>query len=94
MLELRNTPGENGQSPAETVYGFEMRSFIPSLNQYDLLTEKHRQYYDAGSHNLPPLGVDNKVRIQHEETKRWDRKGIVLRVGKHRKYLVRMENGY
>ena len=29
MIELRNTPGPFGVSPATVVYGFELRSFLP-----------------------------------------------------------------
>ena len=37
--------------------------------------------------------MEDKVVVQHEETKRWDRKGSVMEKGDHRKYLIKLDNG-
>ena len=43
-----------------------------------------KEYYDKGSQGLKQLNVEDKVVVQHEETKRWDRKGSVVEKGDHR----------
>ena len=93
MIELRNTPGPFGDSPATVVYGYELRSLLPVIERRDAEAAKRKEYYDKGSQGLKPLNVEDKVVVQHEETKRWDRKGSVVEKGDHRKYLVKLENG-
>ena len=69
MLEMRNTPEENGQSLAEMVYGDEMRSFIPVMTTNKNLAEKRKECYNVGSQNLSTLHIRRKVLIQNEEIK-------------------------
>ena len=42
---------------------------------------------------MPELCIKQQVRIQDEETKRWNKIGTIIRIGNHRQYLVEMENG-
>ena len=93
MIELRNTPGPFGVSPATVVYGYELRSLLPVIERRDVEAVKRKEYYDKGSHELKQLDVEDKVIVQHEETKRWDRKGKVVEKGDHRKYLIELQSG-
>ena len=42
---------------------------------------------------MADLHAKQRVRIQDEETKRWNKIGTIVKIGNHRKYLVEMENG-
>ena len=81
MIELRNTPGPFGKGPATIVYGHDLRSMIPTIGLRAKQYEKQKNYYNRGAHNMKPLEVSEKVIIQHEDTKRWDRTGIVIQSG-------------
>ena len=93
MIELRNTPGPFGVSPATVVYGYELRSLLPVIERRDVEAAKRKEYYDKGARALKPLDVEDKVVVQHEETKRWDRKGSIIEKEDHRKYLFKLDNG-
>ena len=93
ITELRNTPGPLGTSPATIVYGYELRSLLPVIERRNEEATKRKAYYAQGSHGLKSLQVDDKVVVQHEETKRWNRKGIIIKKGDHRKYLIKLDNG-
>ena len=69
MIELRNTPGQFGVSPATVVYGYELRSLLSVIERKDVEAAKRKEYYDKGAHGLKPLNVEDKVVVQHEETK-------------------------
>ena len=43
VLEIRNTPGENGLSAAKMVFGHELRSVLPSIRA-SLLKERRKNY--------------------------------------------------
>ena len=45
LLEMRNTHGENGLSPAQMVFGSEMRSMLPPIRSA-ILKEKRMNYYN------------------------------------------------
>ena len=93
MIELRNTSAPFGVSPATVVYGYELRSLLPVIERRDVEAAKRKEYYDKGSHELKPLDVEDKVIVQHEQTKRWYRKGKVVEKGDHLKYLIKLESG-
>ena len=92
LLEMRNTPDENGLSAAQMVFGQELRSVLPSIRA-SLLKESTKNYYNQHSKTLSELCIKQRVRIQDEETKRWNKIGTIIQIGKHRQYLVEMENG-
>ena len=92
LLELRNTPGSNGLSPAQMVFGQDLRSVLPSIRS-SLLKENKRNYYNQNSRPLMELKVGSQVRIQDEDTKRWNKIGTIIKVGQHRKYLMELSNG-
>ena len=42
---------------------------------------------------MSELCIKQRVRVQDEETKRWNKIGTIIQIGNHRQYLVEMENG-
>ena len=109
LLELRNTPRQDGRSPAQVLYGRPLRSLIPAhsasfASKWQAKTEvcerraaarsmDVRLRYDSHAKPLPPLRLGDQVRIQDPTTKRWDKVATVMGVGKSRDYLVRTMSG-
>ena len=93
MMELRNTPGPFGVSPATVVYVYKMRSLLPVIERRDVEATKRKEYYAKCARGLKPFDVEDRVVVLHEERKRWDRKGSVIEKGDHRKYLIKLDNG-
>ena len=109
LLELRNTPRAGGKSPAEIVYGHPARSRVPahwksfakewltSMNDFDRKSAEHRakamEKYDLSSKTLPPLAIGDHVLIQDQHNKRWDKTGVITRMGCSRDYEIRMPSG-
>jgi len=109
LLEYRNTPGNAGLSPAEIVFGHSLRSLVPAhhsnfnnkwkdlskewdekMNDY---REKAEFNYNKGAKDLTPIKITTNVYIQDPETKRWNRKGMVVGIGKFRNYLIKTTSG-
>jgi len=109
LLELRNTPNHTGRSPAQILYGRPLRSCVPAhakafQKQWQARAEscdrraatrlqEETARYDAHVRPLPPLELDAVVRVQDQTTKRWDKVGTVMGIGKSRDYLVKMPSG-
>ena len=106
LLEWRNTPKAHGKSPAELVYGCQMRSVVPSLERnlsppwkaniekkVAELQKKSERYYNIGAKDLKELSVGDRVRIQDHNSKRWIEKGVIARKGQNRDYRVELPNG-
>lgn len=109
LLELRNTPNHTGRSPAQTLYGHPLRSCVPAhakafQKQWQARAESCDRRaasrlrdatarYDAHARPLPPLAPQDVVRVQDPPTKRWDRVGTVMGIGRSRDYLIRMPSG-
>ena len=74
------------------VFGQDLRSVLPSIRS-SLLKENKRNYYNQNSRPLMELKIGNQVRIQDEDTKRWNKIGTIIKVGQHRKYLMELSNG-
>ncbi|KAG0721036.1 Retrovirus-related Pol polyprotein from transposon opus [Chionoecetes opilio] len=55
--------------------------------------EKAEWYYNRSSRALPPLRVGTPVRIQDCKSRRWNKQGVVVGVGKHRDYHVQVVSG-
>lgn len=91
MLEFRNTPRENGLSPAKIVFGHPLRSIIPAHRtsyagrwqavmegrdrQADL-DDKVQLRYDERTHPLAPLSIGAHVCVRDAKFKLWDRVGV------------------
>ena len=53
--------------------------------------EKMKEYHDAhGVKNLDSLTIGMEVLFQNARNKRWDRSGVIVKVGKYRQYTVKM----
>ena len=109
LLEWRNTPRANGLSPAEMVFGHNIRSIIPAHHKayarkwQDVMDRcemaageekrKAKQRYDGRSKELKPMENGSHVRVQNPMTKRWDKRGVIIHVGQHRDYRVKLLSG-
>ena len=102
LLEWRNTPRSNGISPAQAFFGRRLRTLLPCLDVTPFTrsfkemaavrqetSEASKKYFDASAHDLPPLSVDDIVRVQNPASKDWDQVGKVLRRLEHgRSYQI------
>ena len=109
LLESRNTPRVGGLSPAQILYGHPLRSAVPvhrdtfckkwqeKFNDYDACyNQAHSQNeerYNLRSRALRPLHVGTQVRVQNQISKRRDRDGVVIGVGRHRDYHAQLPSG-
>ena len=109
LLEIRNTPNHAGCSPAQILFGHALRSCVPAhassflqvwhdkADEYDRrIATRHeatKSLYDSHARPLPPLNLEDCVRIQDPVTKRWDKAGIVMGVGRSRDYHVKLPSG-
>ena len=109
MLEWRNTPRQAGLSPAQIVFGHSLRSLVPAhqksfdvkwhktQEQYNQKVfqdkKKIEEVYNQSATQLSTLVIGNEVRIQNIKFKLWDTFGIVVGVGRHRDYLIKLPNG-
>ena len=57
------------------------------------LVDKAKVYYDRSSHDLQPMDIGEKVRIQDASTKRWDKVGVIVDRGNRRNYRVKVDSG-
>ena len=94
MLELRNSPKEDGLSPAERVYGHPIRSRLPthwtsfrpewrtSADVADAKrvknTQRQKFYYDKSSAPRQPLAIGDEVLVQDPQNHKWDRTATVI----------------
>ena len=109
LLELRNTPKSDGQSPAQTLFGHPIRSILPvhkrayeeewqqSKTQTKERREQTRKYteyrYNLTAKSLPQFKAGNHVNIQDHCTGRWIHTGVIVEVGRNRQYLIRKSDG-
>ncbi|XP_045108661.1 uncharacterized protein K02A2.6-like [Portunus trituberculatus] len=109
LLELRNTPREDGRSPAQVLFGHPMksalpvhhRSFAPEWQQAalkcdikaDHLRSYSKIYHDKTSKPLSQLQIGALVDVWDHATNRWGLLGIITGVGSRRDYLVKMGSG-
>ncbi|KZR99867.1 Uncharacterized protein APZ42_004101 [Daphnia magna] len=108
LLKFRNTPSENGMSPAEMVFGSQLRSILPAHRTSfaprwkDIMTARDRQHalddevkkrYDERARPLSPMTIGSHVRIQDPHSLLWDRAGQIVSIGKYRSYRVKFASG-
>ena len=109
LLEIRNTPRADGRSPAEVLYGHPLRSAVPIHHRAfapewqrvaedcdkraDALRDAARDRYNVTAKPLSGLHLGSHVSIQDQSTGLWDRRGIIMGVGKSRDYLVKLPSG-
>lgn len=108
LLELRNTPDATGLSPAEVVFGHQLRSIVPAhrssfqprwttameaRNRQVEIDSKTRVYHDESALPLKPIRIGESVRIQNPVSHLWDRVGTVVSVGRYRDYRIKLGGG-
>ena len=109
LLELRNTPREGGKSPAEIVFGRQLRTLLPShpyafdkkwqtsQEEFDAkraeLHKKAAKAYNKSARELQPLKIGDNVLIQNAVTKEWDRVAIIVERWSRRRYLLKQPSG-
>ena len=109
LLELRNSPNHTGRSPAQVLFGRNLRSCVPAHSRSFLpewqekaedcdrraaaSDEAARDAYDLHARPLPTLRVGQRVRIQDATTQRWDKVGVIMGTGRTRNYTVRLPSG-
>ena len=109
LLELRNTPGASGLSPAQILYGRPLSSFVLASSKHfaknwqneisnldsfkTVLHEKIKSQYDKTSKTLHDLKIGSSVDIQSPFTKLWSKAGIVVDKGKFRDFTVKLPSG-
>ncbi|PAA65850.1 hypothetical protein BOX15_Mlig025290g1 [Macrostomum lignano] len=109
LLQLRNTPMYDGRIPSVMVYGHTVRDTLPAHRKSfakewkdkvwkmeEKAAEIHakvHQHYNASKRQLEPLRVGSHVVLQNPVTKLWDKKGVVVEVGRHQDYMVKLVSG-
>ena len=106
ILELRNTPREDGMTPNQIVFGRILRSQVPmhpnviksNVNNFEdisheriVLSIKVKCWYDVSAKDLVRFNVGDKVRIQDPKSHEWNEIGKILQVGERgRCYYVKL----
>ena len=108
LLELRNTAQECGLSPAQIVFGRQLRSIIPAHRSLyaqhwkAAAAARERQAdaqaasklrYDSHTRPLFPLSIVRTVRIQDPSSKLWSHVGVIMAVGRYRLYRIKFASG-
>ena len=100
LLELRNTPKQDGSSPAEQVFKYEPRTLLPKVKK-SMKTETQKQQirdkmiksqYDKTARDMTTLRKDQPVFYQNPEEQDWHA-GIVKDRISEISYLIEGENG-
>ena len=109
LLEFRNSPREDGLSPAQVLFGHPIRSVIPvhrrayekewqtSQDQYEEkrkdIRSKVESKYNLNAKSLSEFKIGSRVNIQNSKTGRWSKTGVIVKIGNKRQYLVKPEHG-
>lgn len=94
LLELRNSPNHTGRSPAQVLFGHNLRSCVPAHHTSFLPEWQDRadacdrraaahdavvlETYDRHARPLPELHLGQRVRVQDPGSLRWDKVGVVM----------------
>ncbi len=109
IIAFRNTPRFGGRSPAEWVYGRNLKDRLPTHHtafsqrwQRDWQTLDEREAnikvkaatrYDAASRTHPPLEPGTNVWVQDHITQRWNISAVVVEKDQHDNYAVKQPSG-
>ena len=109
LMEFRNTPRSGGLSPAQIVFGHPTRTLVPAHskafdpkwsitrqnydNKYYQDKLKAKKYYDRSSTSLKELKMGSEVLVQDASSKKWDKIGKIISIGKFRDYLIKTPSG-
>ena len=108
LLELKNSPREDGLSPAQRLFGHPLRSRVPThwrafdrkwqmsaelADKRRLETaEKQKFYYDRSSREAKPLEDGTRVLVKNAQSGKWDNFATTLH--RHRRrYQLRFPSG-
>lgn len=109
LIQLRNTPMYDGRIPSVLVFGHPVRDTLPAHRRSFTKEWKDQiwkieakaariharvqERYNASKRPMAPLQVGVHVVLQNPVTKRWDTKGLIVEVGRHRDYMVKLASG-
>ena len=107
MLCLRTTPIDHSlPSPSELLYARKLKANLPvkirnTLNSRDeiqsMLQERQdvqKSYHDRHAHDLPPLMIEQPIRIQDSTSGRWNQAIVNARCYEPRSYMIESQNGH
>ena len=69
------------------------RNSTAGTRRHGNLKRGEEEYYNKQAKPLPPLKIGQKVRLQDAVTRKWDRSGIIVGIGKNRDYHIRLPSG-
>jgi hypothetical protein len=105
LLEWRNTPDVNGQSPVQKLMSRRTKTTMPTAEgllkpqaaenvpeNIKLKKQKAKVYYDKSAKPLPELEIGEGVRLQPQNKGTWTKGSCVKKVGA-RSYLVETDKG-
>ena len=107
ILEYRNTPVDSLKSPAELMFGRQLRSILPTIQQHlrqkeinpsEIMARRkyqqlqQKKYYDRNAKPLQPLQTNDKVYLQLTGEK-WQPAKITNTDDNPRSYTVETDNG-
>ena len=100
---------EERLSPAQILFGHPLRSVVPAHRQsfasrwqktadeQDASCRqahaRNEERYNRQSRPLPQRCIGTQVRLQNPITKKWDRVGVIIGIGRHRDYHVKLRSG-
>ena len=109
MLILRNSPLKNGKSPAQLLFGRQLRDNLPTVTknlerrqftQRDVIRDRYeaKKYYDrhvpkAVKVKEEEFKSNQRVVVQDERTKEWTVYGTVLKEVAPRSYIIKLDTG-
>ena len=109
IIAYRNTPRYGGRSPAEWVYGRNLKDRLPTHHsafdprwqrdwaaldtREETTKRKANARYDGQARAHTPLSPGDPVWVQNHVTQRWTIPGTVLETEDHDAYLVRHDSG-
>ena len=109
LLEWRNTPRANGESPAQALFHRPLTSFV--LAHHSTFAPEHQQHsdlldsrtaarsdgstarYDGSAQPLPVLCIGLRVDLPDPRSKLWSTSGTIVALGRNRDYLVKVPSG-
>ena len=106
LLEWRNTPDESGLSPAQRLFGKPLSSFVLAhrsgfAEEWHLKADQRDRTPRPASSESPTrsttghsrLQMGTHVDIQDPRTKMWSTHGVIVAIGNHRDYYVKLPSG-
>lgn len=106
LLAYRSSPLENGRTPAELIFGREIKSFVPTrsfklkpkdseevVEKKIVQKKKINRIVDERSRKLELLKAGDMVRIRDPVSSIWQKTGTVLKQVQDRSYNIKTDDG-